>query len=97
MNGLTMYTINAVGILGAILLALCGAPQAYMSFKNKHSDGVSTSFALMWFFGEVMMLIYVAQSLDWILIGNYVFNIFLVGIILYYKVFTYGKRDIHSS
>jgi len=85
--------LNAMGIVGAMLLALCGAPQAYMSFKNKHSDGVSGSFATMWFFGEVFMLVYVIQSLDWILISNYVFNILLVGVIIYYKAFPNGKRN----
>jgi len=80
--------IEAFGIAGAILLALCAAPQAILSYKQKHSSGVSSTFLSMWFFGEILMLAYVAiVSPDWILISNYILNIVLVGVIIYYKVF----------
>ena len=79
--------INGLGLVGAILLALCGLPQAIHSMMKGNSDGVSSLFIAMWLSGEVLVLAYVAiTNPDLILMSNYVFNIVLVAIIAYYKV-----------
>lgn len=77
--------LEGIGWLGGILLAVCGAPQAYQSWKTGHSEGLSYAFLWMWFMGEVLVLIYVSPQYLWPLIVNYAFNIFLAGVILWYK------------
>jgi len=78
-----------VGWIGGFLLAICGVPQAYKSYSEKNSDGVSLGFILFWLVGEIFTMVYTIgkTSFDMIpLILNYVFNILLISIILYYKI-----------
>lgn len=79
--------IDVVGWIGSFLLAWCGPPQAVCSIKQKHSDGLSWSFLLMWFFGEVFLLVYILPKQDLPLIFNYSINIFCLTIIVYFKIF----------
>jgi len=78
--------LEAVGWLGGFLLAICGAPLAWQSYKNGHSEGIAWGFLWLWFWGEVLVLIYVLPQFLWPLILNYTFNIFLITIILWYKI-----------
>ena len=75
-----------IGWIGSFMLAICAVPQAYKSYVDKHSDGISWYFLLLWLFGEVFLLVYVINKLDIPLIINYLCNIFIVVIILYYKI-----------
>ena len=75
-----------VGFLGSILLALCGAPMAYKSYKDGHSEGVSGLFLFMWTFGEVLTLAYVLYNWDLPLILNYGVNLIFIAIIVKYKL-----------
>ncbi|MCK5016687.1 MAG: PQ-loop repeat-containing protein [Candidatus Peribacteraceae bacterium] len=90
---------NIVGWIGGFLLAFCGLPQAIKAIKEKHAYGLSWMFLLSWFFGEILVLIFVVaqnlkwpinqaviNNLQWPLIFNYSFNIFVVSIILKYKI-----------
>lgn len=77
--------LELIGWIGGILLAICGIPQAYKSLKQGHSTGISASFLWLWFWGEVLVLIYVVPQLLYPLIFNYLFNIMIIGIILWYK------------
>lgn len=78
--------MESVGWLGGVLLAACGLPQAIKSYRQKHSFGLSIWFLLMWLLGEAFVLIYVLPKGHWPLIFNYTANIFLVIVILYYKL-----------
>jgi len=78
--------IEMFGWVGGILLAVCAAPQAVLCHKNGHSNGISLSFLLMWFFGEIFLTIYVFPKMHYPLIANYILNIFIAGIILWYKI-----------
>lgn len=78
--------ISIIGWIGAVCLALCGVPQAWMSHKDKHSHGISWSFLLLWAFGELFALLYVYDKLDLPLLLNYSINILILGVILYYKI-----------
>ena len=69
-----MSSIELLGYSGSILLAVCGLPEAYASWKRGYSL-VSYWFLYMWFFGEVFTLIYVVDRLDIPLILNYSLNI----------------------
>jgi len=79
--------LEIVGWLGSFLFAFCGVPQAWHSWKNKNSDGLSWSFLLMWFFGEVFTIIYVFPKSDVLpLLANYTFNLMLLLVIIYYRI-----------
>lgn len=81
--------IELAGIIGSVLLALCGLPQAYKSYIDKHSDGLSWGFILMWGIGEIFVLFYIVlTSLDWILILNYAANLVILLVIFYFKLFS---------
>jgi len=79
--------IEIIGWIGAILFCLCGAPQAYSSYKQGHSRGLSHAFIWMWFLGEVLTLVYVLakHGLDLPLVLNYLLNLLFLGIIIKYK------------
>ena len=68
---------EAVGILGAVLLALCGVPEVLRSWRRGYSD-IGLGFLGMWLAGEVLLMWYVlATTADPILLVNYGFNVVL--------------------
>lgn len=81
-----MSMLEIIGWLGSICLAISGLPQAWMSYKERNSRGISWSFLLLWSFGEIFALAYVWDKLDLPLITNYVTNLLVLGVILYYKI-----------
>ena len=89
-----MTIFEIMGWLGSICLAICGIPQAWQSYKDKHSDGISWGFVLLWAFGEVFALAYVYDKLDLPLLLNYATNILILGVILYYKVRPQNKLEL---
>jgi len=78
--------MSVIGWIGAILLSLCGLPQALKSRVDGHSRGVSWLFLYMWLIGEVCTLVYVFPMAKWPLIVNYFLNLMFISVILYYKV-----------
>ena len=89
-KGLSLFEI--MGWLGSICLAICGIPQAWQSYKDKHSHGISWAFLLLWAFGELFALIYVYDKLDIPLLMNYATNMFILAVILYYKAMPYSEE-----
>lgn len=79
--------ISFIGIIGSLMLALCGLPQAIQSIKTKSSAGVNSLFLWLWGIGEILLIIYVLKtSNDFILLVNYLFNVLIIGVIAYYKI-----------
>ena len=78
--------MELIGWTGSMLMALCAFPQAYKCFQEKHSNGISWGFLMMWLIGEVLVLIYVFPTYQWPLIFNYIANIIALSVILYYKI-----------
>ena len=75
-----------IGIIGSLLLALCGMPQMLQSIKQGHSQGISKSFLFMWGLGELLLIIYIWNgNKDGILLANYSLNAIIVLIISFYK------------
>lgn len=67
--------IESVGWLGFMLLALCGVLQLLTTIKTKTFDGLSISFVIVWFVGEVFALIYViSKGFSFSLLLNYAVN-----------------------
>lgn len=89
-----MSLFEILGWLGSLCLAICAIPQAWMSFRDKHSEGISWSFLLLWAFGELFALVYVYDKLDLPLLLNYATNILVLGVILYYKIKPQTKDSI---
>jgi len=77
--------MQTLGWIGSIMLAICGLPQAYKSYKDKHSDGISWGFLFLWGFGELFTLAYIVPKFDYPLILNYSINLIFIGIIVKYK------------
>jgi len=77
--------MELIGWLGGIMLALCGIPLAWESFKQKHSNGISNMFLIMWLIGELMMFAYVLPKHDMPLLFNYSINIVCLAVVVRYK------------
>jgi len=77
--------IVVIGYLGGLLLAICGIPEVIRTIKDRKCH-LGWPFLLMWFFGEVFMIIYALNLWDLPLIFNYAFNVLIVGTMLYYKI-----------
>ena len=78
--------LDLLGWLGGLMLAFSAVPQALESYRCKNSNGLTWPFLMMWFWGEVFMIVYIVPKGDIILIANYAINLFLVAIILRYKI-----------
>ena len=87
--------LEAIGWISAISLAICSIPQGVKSIQDKHSDGISWLFIILWFIGEVTGLIYVVPLAKIPLILNYTVNVVFTSVILYYKV--YPRKDSSPS
>lgn len=78
---------NIFGWIGSICFAICGAPQAYMSYKTGNSNGISWGLLILWMIGECSMIIYIVPKGDMPLLFNYTGNLLFVGTIIKYKLF----------
>ena len=62
--------------VGAVLLALCGLPQAVRAYRRPESTrGLSWAFLSAWGFGELAMTAGMLGYVSWHVIGNYLLNI----------------------
>lgn len=83
--------LDIVGWIGSIAFAVCSLPQAWKSFQEKHSDGLSWGFLILWSIGEVFTIIYVLPTRNYPLLFNYFCNSTLLAIIIFYKFFPKRK------
>lgn len=80
--------MDSIGWIGNLMLAFCGMPQAYRSFKMKNSDGLEWSFLLLWTFGLFFAFCYALTKNDVLpLLFNYFVSILFNLIIIYFKLF----------
>lgn len=80
--------LDSIGFLASVLLILSSVPQAVHTWKTKNVSGLSLGTLLFWFFGVVLMGIYVLfETPQMPLLLNYGFNTIVVGInlALYFK------------
>lgn len=78
-----------IGILGGLLLAACGIPQAVKTLKDGHAKGLSLNFMLMLIGGIFLMGLYIflQHGWDWVIHGEYAISISVWAISLYYYFF----------
>lgn len=77
--------LESLAIIGTLCLAFCGLPEAIYSFRNK-TCRVPSALLWTWFVGEILLAVYVIVKGDFILTINYLSNIILVGICVYYWI-----------
>ena len=78
--------MDLIGYVGSIFLAICASPQAWQSYKQGHSEGISTGFLLLWTLGEIFTIAYVIPKADIPLLLNYSCNIIFLAVIWRYKL-----------
>lgn len=80
---------DTLGWIGSICLACCAVPQAYMSWKQGHANGISAGLLWLWALGEIFTLAYISSkpNIDIPLFVNYSANIIFIGIVCWYKVY----------
>ena len=75
------------GWISTLAFSICTIPQAYKSFKEGHSDGLSTSLLVLWTTGEVTGTVYGILLNEWPLIISYGLNVLFVCVLTWYKFF----------
>ena len=88
-----MGLTTIIGLVGSLLLALCGLPEALSARKKGRCD-VGYGFLCMWLLGEILVLLYnhMLHQDMWLYI-NYLLNICFIVIMLRYKVFPRREND----
>ncbi len=81
-----MSSRESVGWFGSLLLGLCALPQTVQVIQTGTASGLSWTFLLMWFLGELFTLIYVLPTRRWPLIANYVLNLACLFVMLAVKI-----------
>lgn len=90
--------VDILGYIASFLFASCAAPQAYKSYKDGHSNGLSHTFLWLWFTGEILAIVYVLFKYVWDgpLMFNYLLNFTFLLILMYYKYRGENKNDTKS-
>ena len=84
--------MTIISWLGSICFALCGIPQAWQSYKQGHSNGLSYLFLGLWFMGEALTIVYVASEIGSVpLLVNYGCNFVCLVIVIRYRMFPRGS------
>lgn len=88
-----MEMLEIIGWSSTFFFSVCGLPQAVKSWRERSAVGVSWAFLVMWILGEILATIYTCfqAKLLWPLIVNYLFNIVLISVVLYWKF--YGEKN----
>lgn len=79
--------MELLGWIGALAFAFSAVPQAYKSYKEGHSDGISAGMLSLWLIGEILTIIYVVSTVHSLpLIFNYTINLGCLYVIIWYKL-----------
>jgi len=78
--------IELCGWLGSMAFMVSAMPQAWKSYKDGHTEGITWLTTSLWFFGEVVSLIYVWPKGYLPLILNYGVQMIFTYVILHYKI-----------
>lgn len=78
--------VEVIGWAAGILFAICSIPQAYKSWKDGKTTGVSPLFLWLWLGGEILSQIYVLLKHGWdmpLLVNYWVNTLFIIIIMKY--------------
>ncbi len=77
--------LNALALIGGVLLGVCPIPEAYKAFRNKRAEN-SWAFLACWGIGDLCLLAYgIGTNLPIAIILNNVLNAVCIGIICWFK------------
>lgn len=80
--------MQSLGWTGHILFAISALPQAWLSYKQGHSQGISWGLLYMWFGGEAIAIIYgLYENVPMPLMVNYLVNFSCLLVIIRYRKF----------
>ena len=75
-----------LGWIGSLFLGICALPETIRTVKDKRCH-VGWGMLLLWYFGELFVFFHVLFNIhDLALLTNYLLNIILITIMLYYKL-----------
>lgn len=77
-----------LGWLGAILLATCAVPLVWQTIKDRHANGLNSTFLFCWLVGEALMLVHCIMlwpAISSALLANYAANVAMVGVVGWFK------------
>lgn len=83
--------MNTIGYIGSIFLTVCAIPELLRTIKDKRCH-IGWPMLALWFLGEIFMLIYAVHLWNKPLLLNYVFNFFVVAVMLGYKINYFVSR-----
>ena len=80
--------LTIISVFGSFLLSISNIPQMIRSISERNSNGVSLLTLIIGIVGLLCLLIYVSLTyFDVCLMINYGFNVIVLGVILYFKLF----------
>lgn len=78
--------VEFIGWIGSIAFALSAIPQAWKSYREGHSSGVSWGLLILSMLGEVCCTVYGLAHNLLPLVLNYVLNFLMLSVIVHYKM-----------
>ena len=79
---------------GTIILIIRGIPQAYKSWADGHSKGLSQSMLWLWFMGSSLIIPHLLLHQEGLLLSVYIANILCIIVMLKYFYF---PRKLNSQ
>jgi len=76
--------VKIIAYISSMFLAFCSVPEVLHTIEKGRNDS-SWMFLVLWGLGELGFFVYVLPKKDWPLLFNYVLNIILISILIYYK------------
>jgi len=88
--------METIGYVGGIFLAVSGIPEVIRTVKDKKCH-IGWNMLILWFVGEIFIITYALDLGTIPLIMNYVFNFFVVTIMLGYKIRHYYRKKMNLT
>ena len=88
--------METIGYIGSIFLTINAVPELFRTIKDRRCH-IGWPMLLLWFLGEVFTTIYAISMDNKPLMINYIFNFFVVVVMLGYKVRWFYRKKMHLT
>lgn len=88
--------METIGYIGSIFLTINAVPELFRTIKDRRCH-IGWPMLMLWFFGEVFTTIYAISMANKPLMINYIFNFFVVVVMLGYKVRWFYRKKMHLT
>jgi uncharacterized protein with PQ loop repeat len=85
--------VNFFSWIGAFILFFRALPQAFKSWKDGHSDGLSPSMLWLWLIGSCFILPHLLYQQDWATSIIYFSNVFAVFIMIWFLYYPQKNKE----